>query len=250
MPRSPLNLFCAYNQADVELQQELLTHLALWKRKNIINIWSHDQIQAGREADNEMIVHLEQADLVLLLLSANFLASDEYDLVVERALKLQMVGKTRVIPILLRPVDLTDTPLALLKLLPTNGQAVTNWPRRDNAFWDIQRGIQRVLAELNEPSTEKRNLPAFDRRVLTMTKETVEGKRESASPIDTQRRNLNIIDLSIAAAQEIGADQHSVTLPDLHAAYLRANPGIGKGKTLVHSGRNPSTIRQAPCRSI
>lgn len=74
-------------------------------------------------------------------------------------------------------------------------------------------------------------LPAFYRWVLTMTEETVEEKREFASPIDTRRRNLNIIDLSIAAAQEIGADQHPVTLADLHTAYLRANPGIGKGTT-------------------
>src|SRR5450432_402487 len=117
MPRSPLNLFCAYNQADAELQQELLTHLAIWKRKDIISIWSHDQIQPGRDADREIIEHLEQADLVLLLLSANFLASDEYDLVVARALELQKAGKARVIPILLRPVDLSDTPLAPLKML-------------------------------------------------------------------------------------------------------------------------------------
>jgi hypothetical protein len=76
-----------------------------------------------------------------------------------------------------------------------------------------------------------RLLPAFYRWVLTMTEETVEGKREFASPSDAQRRNLNIIDLSVAAAQEIGADQHPVMLADLHAAYLRANPGIGKGTT-------------------
>ena len=76
-----------------------------------------------------------------------------------------------------------------------------------------------------------RLLPAFYQWVLTMMEEPVEGKREVASSLDTQRRNLNIIDLSIAAAHEIAAEQHPVALTDLHAAYLRANPGIGKGTT-------------------
>lgn len=158
MPRSPLNLFCAYNQADAELQQELLTHLAIWKRKDIISIWSHDQIQTGRDADREIIEHLDQADLVLLLLSADFLASDEFDLVITRALELQKAGKARVIPILLRPVDLTDTLLAPLKVLPTDKRAVINWPQTDNAFVDIQQGIQRVMAEFNPSSPKSRDV--------------------------------------------------------------------------------------------
>src|SRR5258708_1183326 len=76
-----------------------------------------------------------------------------------------------------------------------------------------------------------RLLPAFYQWVLTMMEEPIEGKREGAPPLDMQRRNLNIIDLSIAAAHEIGANQHPVALADLHAAYLSANPGIGKGTT-------------------
>jgi len=74
----------------------------------------------------------------------------------------------------------------------------------------------------------QRLLPAFCQWLPTVMGETAEGKRDAASTPDTQRR---IIDLSIAAAHEIGADQHSVSLADLHAAYLRANPGIGKGTT-------------------
>ncbi|HEY7420072.1 MAG TPA: hypothetical protein VH593_33145, partial [Ktedonobacteraceae bacterium] len=54
--------------------------------------------------------------------------------------------------------------------------------------------------------------------------------------LETQRRNLNVIDLGIAAAREIGADQHPVSLSELHTAYLHANPGIGKGLTLDNFG--------------
>lgn len=74
-------------------------------------------------------------------------------------------------------------------------------------------------------------LPEYCRWLPAVMVRTTEREIGSASIPDTQRRNLNVIDLSINAAREIGADQHPVSLADLHAAYLRANPGIGKGTT-------------------
>jgi hypothetical protein len=76
-----------------------------------------------------------------------------------------------------------------------------------------------------------RLLPEYCRWLPSVMVETTEREMVAASIPDTQRRNLNVIDLSIDAAREIGADQHPVSLADLHAAYLRANPGIGKGTT-------------------
>ena len=81
-----------------------------------------------------------------------------------------------------------------------------------------------------------RLLPAFYQWISTVMEETVEGKRVPASTPATQKRHLNIIDLSIDAAHEIEADQHPVSLADLHAAYLQANPGIAKGTTLDSFG--------------
>lgn len=79
-------------------------------------------------------------------------------------------------------------------------------------------------------------LPEFCRWLPTAMAETSEEETEMALTPDTQRRTLYVIDLSIEAAREIGADQHPVSLPDLHSAYLRANPGIGKGVTLDSFG--------------
>jgi tetratricopeptide (TPR) repeat protein len=156
-PRPPLNFFVAYDQADANLQKELLNHLASWERQGTITIWSWDQITVGQEIDGETISYLEQADVVLLLLSARYLASHQYDIVVPRALEQQRAGKTRLIPILLYPVDLTDTPLDSLKLLPSNAQSVIDWPHRDSAFLDILQALRKVVEQLNGPSTEVRS---------------------------------------------------------------------------------------------
>lgn len=74
-------------------------------------------------------------------------------------------------------------------------------------------------------------LPAFYRLLPAMMAETAERETVAASVPDTQKRNLNVINLSIDAARAIGADQHPISLADLHTAYLLANPGIGKGTT-------------------
>jgi len=81
-----------------------------------------------------------------------------------------------------------------------------------------------------------RLLPAFHQWLATMMEQTDVEKRVPASTPDILKRNRKIIDLSIDAAHEIGADQSPVSLADLHAAYLHANPGISKGKTLDSFG--------------
>jgi hypothetical protein len=76
-----------------------------------------------------------------------------------------------------------------------------------------------------------RLLPEYCRWLLAVMTEATEREVVAPSAPDIQRRNLNVIDLSIKAAYEIGADLHPVTMADLHAAYMHANPGIGKGTT-------------------
>lgn len=81
-----------------------------------------------------------------------------------------------------------------------------------------------------------RFLPAYHRWLAMMMEQAEEERSSPASTSDLPKRDLKIIDLSIDAAHEIGADHSSVSLRDLHAAYLRANPGISKGKTLDSFG--------------
>src|SRR5450631_3250327 len=76
-------------------------------------------------------------------------------------------------------------------------------------------------------------LSAFYRIFPTILEEATKQNivAEPAPIPENERHNLNVIDLSIKAAYEIGADRHSISLADLHEAYMRANPGIGKGRT-------------------
>ena len=97
----------------------------------------------------EIDTHLRSASLILLLISPSFIASDYcYGIEMQLALERHQAGQARVIPIILRPTDLKDTPFAALQFLPALGKAITTWQNRDEAFLDVARGIRTVIENL------------------------------------------------------------------------------------------------------
>jgi TIR domain len=106
------------------------------------------EIRAGEEIVQQIDIHLNAAHIILLLISANFLASAYcYSQEMMRALQRHERGEAHVIPVLLRPVLFTDTPFAKLQPLPTNRNPVVNWRIRDSAFVDSAVGIEHVVQE-------------------------------------------------------------------------------------------------------
>jgi TIR domain len=117
----------------------------------VISGWHKRLIKAGTERDDAIHSHLETSQIILLLVSSDFLDSDYcYDIEVRRAMQRHNNREARVIPILLRPVDWEYAPFGNLTPLPRNGQAVTSWENRDEAFLDISLGIRNVISEVNQ----------------------------------------------------------------------------------------------------
>jgi tetratricopeptide (TPR) repeat protein len=145
----PLKLFISYAHEDETLLKELVKHLSQLQRDGLIENWHDREITAGAEWAGKIDEHLEAADIVLLLVSADFLSSRYcYDVEMKRALERHDSGKARVIPIILRPADWETSPFAKLQALPKNGKPVVEWRRRDRAFLDVAKGLRRVVQEL------------------------------------------------------------------------------------------------------
>ncbi len=125
-------MFIAHAQEDKQLLKQLEKHLALLQRQQLIATWQDSEIRAGTERAKQIDAHLESAQFILLLISSNFLASDYcYSDEMTRALQRQESGDARVIPIILRPVDLRGAPFAKLLMLPKDGFPITKWRNRD-----------------------------------------------------------------------------------------------------------------------
>src|SRR5215475_9706813 len=100
-----VRLFYSYSHKDETLREELEKHLSLLKRQSVLHDWHDREISAGREWEGAINENLETADVILLLVSADFLASDYcYDKEMKRALEKYEVGEACVIPLIVRSV--------------------------------------------------------------------------------------------------------------------------------------------------
>src|SRR5262245_30776428 len=145
-PVGPVEVFYSYAHEDEKLRQELEKHLSSLQREGLITGWHDRRIVVGQEWQGEVDSHLEKADIILLLISADFIASDYcYDLEMQRAIERHGAGEARVIPILLRSVDWQHAPFGKLQALPTTGVPVTEWGNRDAAFTHITEEIRKAI---------------------------------------------------------------------------------------------------------
>ena len=149
-PVAPISLFYSYSKKDKALRDRLETHLSLLQAQGVISGWHDRRIEAGTEWDGAISEHLEEVGIILLLVSADFLATKYCrDVEIKRAMERHEAGTARVIPVILRPVDAWHTaPFGKLQALPEKGKAVTTWKNRDEAFADIARGIREVAKSL------------------------------------------------------------------------------------------------------
>jgi tetratricopeptide (TPR) repeat protein len=144
-----VEVFYSYAHKDEKLRDALVEHLSTLRRQGYISEWHDRQIVAGTDWAQEIDIHLHSASLILLLISPSFIASDYcYGIEMQLALERHQAGQALVIPIILRPTDLKDTPFAALQFLPAHGKAVTTWQNRDEAFLDVARGIRTAIENL------------------------------------------------------------------------------------------------------
>ena len=144
-----LRVFYSYSHKDEELRDELATHLSLLRRQGLIVQWHDRETTAGKEWKGKIDETLERAGIILLLVSADFLASDYcYDVEMCRAMERHEKGEARVIPIILRDCSWTSAPFGKLQALPKDGKAVKAWADRDTAWRNVEQGIAKAVNEL------------------------------------------------------------------------------------------------------
>src|ERR1700738_3146302 len=126
-----IEIFYSYAHKDERLRNELDKHLFNMKKQGLITAWYDRDISAGTEWEEEIDTRLNSAQIILLLISSDFLASEYcYSIEMKRALERHDAGEARVIPVLLQPVDWQGAPFKKLQVLPKNAKPVTRWKNR------------------------------------------------------------------------------------------------------------------------
>ncbi|MCI0523651.1 MAG: toll/interleukin-1 receptor domain-containing protein, partial [Acidobacteria bacterium] len=148
-PNDSISIFISYSHRDDELREELDTQLSGLRRQGVISVWHDRWILAGKEWAREIDHNLNDADLILLLISPDFIASDYcYDIEMKRAVERHDAGEAVVIPVILRSCVWQGAPFGKIQGLPRDAKPVTSAANSDEAFTEVVVGIQRAVEKL------------------------------------------------------------------------------------------------------
>lgn len=149
MTDSPaLTVFMSYSHVDEALRAELAKHLSALRRQGVVKLWHDREIHAGAELDPEIRRNLDTSDIILLLISADFINSDYcYGVELRGAMERHRAGAARVIPVILRPCDWQPV-LGQLLATPADGKPISSFANKDEGFLQVAQAIRRVAEEM------------------------------------------------------------------------------------------------------
>jgi DNA polymerase III delta prime subunit len=159
-----ITVFFSYAQADQAVHDQLAIHLSQLKQDGLIE---ERQILAGSNRTLEIDQALRRSHIILLLISANFLASDAcYDVEMQQALERHRKGEVCVIPIIVHPCDWQHSPFAHLQCLPRNAKPISTWRNRNEAFVSIVQELRKVIAQQQSPPSPLSSVQSQNRTQL------------------------------------------------------------------------------------
>jgi hypothetical protein len=186
MPR----VFFSYCHADEALRDQLEKQLSALKRQGVIDTWHDRRIGAGENIHQAIDSHIHQDEIILLLVSSDFISSDYcYDIEMKRALERHAAGEAIVIPVILRPCDWHGTPFGDLNATPPDGKAITQWPNTDEAFLHVAKAVRQAAErwQQSRPSSSPAIAQSNNGGALSVTH-----VHAATSPVDTLVRSSNL----------------------------------------------------------
>jgi TIR domain len=148
LPRA-LRIFISYAPQDDHFRGKLIAHLSSLKREGLVALWTDRDIAAGDDRETAIDENLEEADVILLLVSQDFIDSDYIQSKeLKRALARHQADEALVVPIIVRPADWENAPFARFQAIPTDATPVTKWPDLDEAWVDVVKSLRALIEKL------------------------------------------------------------------------------------------------------
>lgn len=141
-----VKIFISYSHKDENIKEHIDIHLASLKRSDRVEVWNDRKIGIGSEWDDTIKKELELSDLILLIVSADFIASDYiWQVEIKKAIERHRKGLAVVIPIFARPCDFSEMPFAKLQGLPKDAKPISTFLNTDEAYSEISKAIKEFI---------------------------------------------------------------------------------------------------------
>ncbi len=217
MATNPITIFYSYSHNDEALKEQLDTRLALLRRRGLVSTWHDRRILPGQDWNKVIDTHLDEADIVIFLVSADFIASD------------YCYGKG--IPVIVRAVDWGDTMFGKLQALPKDARPVTSWNNQDEAWMDVEKGVKKAIDELQEIKYREATTST-----LTSMRDVIVGELKQLENLYT-----NLTEDIVCEGIPTGIRDLDITLGGLRPSefvVVAGRPSMGKSDLLVNIAAN------------
>ena len=148
---TPVRIFILYARADLEHLEALEKQLSALKAQGQIEVWTDQGLLPGETWEPSLLKALHAAEIVLLLVSPDFMDSRFiHDVELPKSFERMRLGQVRIVPVMVRPTDSGGSALAELQGLPRDFQPVTEWQHRDLAWLDFGNGFSWLRSLLRD----------------------------------------------------------------------------------------------------
>jgi internalin A len=149
--RETVRVFFSYAHEDEDIKDGLEKHLQVLQRAGSVDLWTDRMISPGEEWDVSIKQALMAADIVLLLISADFIASSYiWEVELATALQRHASGLAVVIPVFCRACEFSDMPFSKLQGLPKHARPIASAEKLEEALLEVVAGIKLVVEKLTD----------------------------------------------------------------------------------------------------
>jgi hypothetical protein len=237
----PISVFVSYSHHDELLYQELRKHLKSLEYEGVISQWSDREITAGREFNKNIQSELLNAGMVLLLVSPDFMSSEYcWSNEMARAMERHEAAATRVVPIILRPVDWRRSPFGKLLAIPKDGRPVTIWENRDEAFVDVTRQLRLATLEIQGKVSEfcdegdAKNSDAREGHLVPVALKKIEGPGRTSVgsyAVTVDGKQIGLVTTGSTINFTVSPGEHLI---EVHHMWLKSNRLVVNARRREH----------------
>jgi formylglycine-generating enzyme required for sulfatase activity len=193
VPEAAIKIFYSYARKDRELRDTLDNHLAALQAAGRVETWHDLQLEPGIEWEPDLLARLKAADIILLLISVDFMASKYcYSTELRLAIDRHHAGQAKVIPVILRPCDWNHdyVPFSKLNVLPPGAKPVTSWPDPDEAYAIVAGKIRETVDALKAAELELLRQEELARVAAEQARQQQEQQRRAALAEQARKMQL------------------------------------------------------------
>lgn len=149
MDKRKISVFFTYSHKDESHKDALQAHLSGLQRSGQIKTWNDRKINPGDIWEEEIDQNLNEADIIIALISSDFINSDYcYGIELKRALEKHYDKSAILLPIIVRPCVWKNSPFSKIQGLPKEAYPVTLWKNIDEAWMDVAEGIKGAVERI------------------------------------------------------------------------------------------------------